>query len=505
MTHKYYILSVALAAGFFSTEAFAETGTREFLSDRYTSESVLRLIQPSSYTYTQDVVPSPDFSRNWFVSLNGGINSFIGSPVGCGDIGDKFKPQLGIGFGKWFTPSVGSRLSVWGGQINSADHISQKCWGISSDMLWNLTNSVYDKQHESRFQLVPYLGMAILSNRTTQKSPFALSYGFIGQVGLTNRLKATLEFGGKTTFSDFDGIGQSNRFGGDNIFTLSAGLSFTLGTKENLGFRRVIDSEPVLLDNSRLKEICENLLQKNKSLSHQVEKDSRALAELKKIMRIKGLLSQYGYIFRQASAKNGNLKSYPVNDYSGLNSLRARLYGDNVEELDYSDGAFGDWIAGDEVLSELGTSSVSESSDSVFGFGKDMIDAKSMGQLAKSDLTGSLAEIKSGMRCIGSPIHIFFKIGTTDLTDKSQSVNLDEIARVVKHYDLKVKVIGSADSATGSEVVNNKLGRNRAEYISDQLHKRGVLLSRITKHNAGGGNTLNPTIANRNCRVELYY
>ena len=498
MTHKYHILSAIALAGFVSGDAFASAESR----DSYTTESVQRLIQPSSYTYTQDVVASPDFGSNWFVSVNGGINTFFGNPIGCGDISDKLKPQFGIGFGKWFTPSIGSRISSWGLQIENAEHAPQNCWGIGSEMLWNLTNSLYDKRNESRFKLVPYAGMAILTNRATQMSPFAVTYGIIGQYGLTSRLNATLEMGCKTTFSDFDGLGQRNRFGGDNILTLSAGLSYTLGRS---GFRRVIDSEPVLVDNSRLKEVCQMLLDKNGELSRQTEKDARALAELKKIMRIEGLLSQYGHIFRQTSANSANRKPYPVNDYSGLNSLRARLKGGANVDFDFEEDEFGNWIAEDNLESIVDAFTGTENATDVIESDKALADAKSPSQLAKSDLTGYLAEIQSGKRCIGSPIYIFFKLGTTKLIDSSQAVNLDEIARVAKSYNLKVKVTGSADSHTGSDAINNTLGSSRADYIATQLQQRGVATSLITKENEGGSDKLNPMVANRHCKIELSY
>ena len=498
MTNKYQILSAVALAMVVSGDAFASGEGR----DSYTSESVQRLIQPSSYSYTQDVVASPDYGHNWFVTVNAGINTFFGKPIGCGDISDKLKPQFGIGFGKWFTPTIGSRLTTWGLQIENAEHAPQNCWGIGSEMMWNLTNSLYDKRCEGRFKLIPYAGMAIINNRATQMSPFAVSYGIIGQYGLTSHLNATVELGCKTTFSGFDGLGQRNRFGGDNILSLSAGLSYTLGGQ---GFRKVIDSEPVLLDNERLKELCQMLHDNNGRLSRQADKDAHALAELKKIMRIEGLLSRYGHIFRQTSANSVNRKAYPVNDYSGLNSLRARLNGGADVDLDLEEDELGDWIADDNLESIVDAFTGTENATDVIESDKPLADSKSVNQLAKSDLTGYLAEIQLGKRCIGSPIYIFFKLGTTALVDSSQAVNLDEIARVAKSHNLKVKVTGSADSHTGSNAINYTLGNSRADYIAAQLQARGVAASLITKVNTGGSDKLNPTVANRHCKIELSY
>lgn len=63
----------------------------------------------------------------------------------------------------------------------------------------------------------------MLHNTQAQTTPFALSYGVMAQYGVTSRLNLTMEFGGKTTFSGFDGIGNANSFGGDNILYISAG------------------------------------------------------------------------------------------------------------------------------------------------------------------------------------------------------------------------------------------------------------------------------------------
>ena len=64
--------------------------------------------------------------------------------------------------------------------------------------------------------------------------------------------------------------------------------------------------------------------------------------------------------------------------------------------------------------------------------------------------TKYIALMQSGNECIGSSIYFFFELGTARLTDVSQLINLDELARVAKKYGLSVAVIGAADSATGT-------------------------------------------------------
>ena len=292
-----------------------------------------------------------------------------------------------------FTPIVGNRLSFNGYWLNNAQKESQDGWGVSLEILWNLTNSLYGNHDKTRFGLIPYFGVGMLHNRQVQTNPFAISYGVIAQYGLTSRLKLNLELGCKTTFSDFDGYGKPNRFGGDNIFSLSAGVSFTLG---NTGFRKVVDARPVMLDNSCLRELCLSLSDENDRLSRKSSNDDRIVAELKKILEIEGLLSRYGNIFNKGSDNDDTVSNFPVNDYSGLNSLRARLKGakndysstmlKNIEALDGIDDET-DYI--DNLINN-------ESTDSISGLGFASDGGIPSNSVAVLNHNNYLALIKSG-------------------------------------------------------------------------------------------------------------
>lgn len=214
--------------------------------------------------------------------------------------------------------------------MTNADKSANDYWGLSTDFLWNLTNALYGNGSQSHIGIVPYVGVGLLHNRQAQTNPFALSYGVMAQYGVTSRLKLTMEFGGKTTFSGFDGLGNANSFGGDNILSLSAGLSFTFGQN---GFRKMINAKPVLIDNARLRETLAELYDENGRLSRQTSNDARVVAELKKILEIEGLLSRYDNLFAsQPGMEKTDDRHYPVNDYSGLNKLRARLNGYHLPE-----------------------------------------------------------------------------------------------------------------------------------------------------------------------------
>lgn len=496
MKHKLYILSVALMASAVSSDAFAYVQT-----SRTHPGDVTELIYKPSVSYNNDVIESDGLKGNWFIGADGGINAFLCTPMGCNDLGGRIKGQFGINVGKWFTPTVGSRLSFNGYWLSDPESRTQTGWGVSSEILWNLTNTLYGNHDKTRFGLIPYLGVGMLHNRQAHTNPFALSYGVIAQYGLTSRLKLNLELGCKTTFSDFDGFGTANRFGGDNILSMSAGVSFTLG---KTGFRKIIDARPVMLDNSRLRELCLSLSDKNDRLSRKSANDDRTVAELKKILEIEGLLSRYGNIFNNEYDNDSSACHFPVNDYSGLNSLRARLKGANngcrPEMLKNTEGLYGIEAETGRIDNLIN----SEDADSISELEFDDNSKVTSDSVTVLDGDNYQSLIQSGKKCLGSPILFFFNIGTANLTDRSQLINLDEIARVVKQYGLHLRITGAADSETGTGEINHRLGNDRANYIISQLRERGISTSLITKINQGGIDRFNPGEANRHCKIELF-
>lgn len=116
-----------------------------------------------------------------------------------------------------------------------------------------------------------------------------------------------------------------------------------------------------------------------------------------------------------------------------------------------------------------------------------------------------IAMRQSGKRCIGAPVYFFFTLGTVNLTDASQKLNLDELARVAKRYGLVVKVTGAADSATGSTDINDALSESRADFIANELTSRGVPEADIRRKSNGGIDDFAPDEANRHTKVALYF
>lgn len=453
-----------------SLQARADVRTTQEDTVRYTSSyDVTELLQPMQPAYLDGVVLPMSRSGNWFVSIAGGATAFLGTPLGCEDLFGRLKPLYSLAVGKWFTPSVGARINYNGMQFKDARLSTQDYHYIHADLLWNILGRRYARQEQVRWGLAPFAGVGLLHNATNGRNPFAISYGVQGQYHISKRVSAVLELSGTTTFQDFDGYGRTNR-PGDHLLSLTAGFTFHIG---KVGWKRAIDATPYIHRNERLVDYANFLTEENRRYAGPHDRDRRTLAELKKILEIEGLLDTYGHLLED---DNDGCKGYPVNNYSGLNSLRARLknrHWNGKSPLDETASGFDN------------ESRLSERQDTL-----------------ASDSTTFLY---AGGECIGAPVYFFFSLNTARLTDASQKLNLDELARVANKYGLSVRVTGAADSSTGTTRINDSLSQSRADFITAALEQRGIPAERITKVSRGGIADHNPVEVNRHTKVELFF
>lgn len=440
-------------------------------------------LQPLEPVYLEDAVHVSPWKGNWFFNVSGGVSAFVGSPLGCGDLSDRVRPALAVSAGKWFTPAIGARAVFQGFQFKDAVLDTRDFQHLHADLMWNILSGVHRSGQDLRWSLIPYIGLGILHNDGNGNHPFALSYGLQGRYRLGNRIHLTAEFGSMATFRDFDGLGASDKWG-DRMLTWSAGLSVTLGKS---GWKRVINAAPYISQNEKLAGYARTLKDENGRLRQRSSKDARIIAELEKILKLEGLLEKYADRLASLSGgRNGRELSegYPKNDYSGLNSLRARLR--NAKRHIGKE-------AGDTVSVPVRDSLLmSRTADT---------DAYEKHRHTEHDSIASL--VLSDSRYVGPPIYFFFVLNTDRLTDNSQLVNLDGIARIAQRHGLYIQINGAADSATGNAPINADLSRKRAAFIAGQLTKRGVKAGCITTESMGGIDDFSPTEANRNACVRL--
>ena len=217
------------------------------------------------------------------------------------------------------------------------------------------------------------------------------------------------ELGGTTTFKDFDGYGASDQFG-DNLVGLTAGISFTIG---KVGWRKVIDPVPYIRQNEELAVHALCLAGKNRGLQKNNAMNLAIIAELKKILELEGLLDRYA---DKLSELVGNAESqtassgYPRNNYSGLNSLRARLNQSPLTEAsDSTSSAHPAAHTNEQIVSQ---------------------------RQHTHHLDSDASQLVSDSLYVGAPIYFFFVLNTGHLTDTSQLINLDGIARIANKLSL---------------------------------------------------------------------
>lgn len=190
---------------------------------------------------------------------------------------------------------------------------------------------------------------------------------------------------------------------------------------------------------------------------------------------------------------------HPVNDYDGLNSLRQRL-------------ANPSWDGKAELFRSIGTgmkvedgkivplSKKSESSDTASPETSPVTSV----QGSTSPPKPYLQQMERGEVPIGAPVFIFFRLAGTYVTDSPQLLSVNAAADLAMAQNLRVRITGAADSATGSAEKNEALAKARAEHVATLMKKRGVPDERIEILSQGGTASYEPLSANRNCRIELY-
>lgn len=104
--------------------------------------------------------------------------------------------------------------------------------------------------------------------------------------------------------------------------------------------------------------------------------------------------------------------------------------------------------------------------------------------------------------CIFAPQSVFFTINSAELASQKDMVNLKSVAATAKADNVKLRIVGYADSATGDAEYNQKLSLQRAQTIADELVKLGVNKANLTVEGKGGVATLDPSSYNRRVIIE---
>lgn len=190
---------------------------------------------------------------------------------------------------------------------------------------------------------------------------------------------------------------------------------------------------------------------------------------------------------------------HPVNDYDGLNSLRRRIANPS---WDGKTGLFQSIGTGMKIEDGrvVPLSKKSESRD-----GDNSTPSSEPPVLENAMERGPyIQQMDRGTMPIGAPVFVFFRLAGTYVTDSPQILSVNAAADLAIAQNLRVRITGAADSATGSAEKNETLAKARAEHVASLMKRRGVPDDRIEKLSQGGTASYEPVSANRNCRIELY-
>lgn len=446
----------------------------------------IRLSDTESSTMSDD-----SWASNWFVGLQGGASVFVSTPLGCGDVFDRISPNFNVYAGKWFTPAVGARISYQGFVIKDCQLQSQSMHSIHANLMYNVMSYRHKQAKDQRFDLIPYVGCGLIHNSDLPNSEFSLNYGIQAKYHLNDRLHLSAELSGLTTFQGFDGYGNANRLG-DHKIDLSVGLAVNIG---KIGFRKHLKEPVACMVLDRPDMYIASLHRNSDGNRCEYENDDGY---------------NYGYANSKyvAAPSSTTAKRRPVNNYSGLNSLRARLAAAEKAKQNANNQT-------DNNISDIchcggndscGCSTCTDRCSSNGCSGK--CQAKgSKGTKGASGANGKAAKASliNGADTLGLtiPYICHFKINTHDLTNKRQLDYLSEIVKLAKERGMAIRVTGAADSATGTAAINQCLSEKRANYISDQLIALGMSAENIEQQALGGIEEFTNIANNRYCKIQI--
>ncbi|MBR6345828.1 MAG: OmpA family protein [Bacteroidales bacterium] len=144
---------------------------------------------------------------NFFIGIGGGVNAVAIKGQGFGNIGAAAE----FNFGKWFTPSVGTRV-MWHGLVNNTktvegwvgprfqNHNHFAFNEFRMDALWNISNALGGYKETRFWDFIPYVGGGVLftefiDGEFFSNPEFALNLGLLNELRLGKRINLMIDLG----------------------------------------------------------------------------------------------------------------------------------------------------------------------------------------------------------------------------------------------------------------------------------------------------------------------
>ena len=124
------------------------------------------------------------FWDNWFVLGNVGAHAFFGDFGSLGSVSEKISPNFSIGFGKWFTPGIGTKVQF--GMSDSKGFSKQENWFTYGDPLHTEDGTPYwkNKMVWSNFNISAMFNLSRLFRGYEGKISDELMNQFIFSAGI---------------------------------------------------------------------------------------------------------------------------------------------------------------------------------------------------------------------------------------------------------------------------------------------------------------------------------
>ena len=182
---------------------------------------------------------------NMFINLGAGINSVIEKSYGLGKMGLATEVDLG----KWFTPTIGTRIGWRGLQNTSKSGELNKApfHYIHADFLWNASNAISGYKETRFWNFIPYAttGLSLIKHHGDKMfdKEFAAGVGLLNSLRLGERVNLNLDLSLLAARAQaYNMNGFIGRYVGFPTATL--GLQFNLG---RTGFDRLSSVMPVIV------------------------------------------------------------------------------------------------------------------------------------------------------------------------------------------------------------------------------------------------------------------
>ncbi len=101
-------------------------------------------------------------SENWFLQFGAGATSpFVENYLPDGSQERHITAVYNVGFGKWFSPYIGWRMSFLGGSLHWDNHVPMSAKWVNGnfDFMWDMFNTFGGVNTDRRFSIVPFVGM----------------------------------------------------------------------------------------------------------------------------------------------------------------------------------------------------------------------------------------------------------------------------------------------------------------------------------------------------------